>query len=159
MYAHNNRHILANADGLPALAIAAAETCTHSHIDCAVINTLAHTHTLTHICFRRLDFSQCKKPAAPNGTCTVYMHFPLHKCIYLSLFLSNTAQELRKRTEQSRQTCVFFLFFCVAHLLINKHALWQGLLNQAPTPHPAKARPSYCEQRPNYKYTAKHTHT
>lgn len=97
-----------------------------------------------HILRCRLDFSQCKKPAAPNGK--RYMHclhaFPLSSSSHsltlsLSLLLYST-KERRKRAEQAgRQTCVFsFIFLCVALLLINKHALWQGLLNQAPIPCP-----------------------
>lgn len=35
----------------------------------------------------------------------------------------------------------FLLFLCVALLLINKHALWQGLLNQAPIPRPIPSAP------------------
>lgn len=86
-----------------------------------------------------------QKPAAPNGK--RYMHclhaFPLSSSSHsltLSLLLYST-KEMRKRAEQAN-LCLFLFFFllfyflCVALLLINKHALWQGLLNQAPIPCP-----------------------
>lgn len=110
------------------------------HIDCAVINTHSqiHTHANMQILRRRLDFSQCKNrpPQTANGTCTVYMHFSsLSRSLSFRLYLA-----LLKRTEQSKPVS-FLLFLCVALLLINKHALWQGLLNQAPIPRPIPSVP------------------
>lgn len=95
-----------------------------------------------HILRRRLDFSQCKNrpPQTANGTCTVYMHFSsLSRSLALSLSF-RLYLALLKRTEQSKPVS-FLLFLCVALLLINKHALWQGLLNQAPIPRPIPSAP------------------
>lgn len=80
-----------------------------------------------------------QKPAAPNGNgkCTVYMHFSSLSALFLSYCL---CRALLKRTEQSKPVS-FLLFLCVALLLINKHALWQGLLNQAPIPRPNLSAP------------------
>lgn len=80
-----------------------------------------------------------QKPAAPNGK--RYMHCLHAFLLSISLSLSfRLYLALLKRTEQSKPVS-FLLFLCVALLLINKHALWQGLLNQAPIPRPIPSVP------------------
>lgn len=151
VYAHNNRHILANADGSPALAMAAPAAAAEGHGTGAywlrshkypLTDTYTHTHNRkhAHLATQARLFTM-QKPAAPNGK--RYMH-----CLHAFLLSISLARSLSfrlylallKRTEQSKPVS-FLLFLCVALLLINKHALWQGLLNQAPIPRPIPSAP------------------